>query len=156
MQTFMTSSNFTEVSKMLDNKRLGKQRLESIDIYAILQYPNSVTNMNDRQKEYLYKRYRHHPIVKMWKGYEKALLIYGLEMCKEWINRGFNSTIHTTFENELNKLKDVELIFPDWINNIQLNISHQSNLLRKNKDYYIKYFNNVQDNLPYIWINRGE
>ena len=40
---------------------------------------------------------------------------------------------------------------PEWLGNNAFHLSHQSNLLRKNKEYYQQYFGNIESNLPYIW-----
>jgi len=39
---------------------------------------------------------------------------------------------------------------PSWLGDPMFHLSHQSNLLRKDRDHYIKYFN-VPDNLEYVW-----
>ena len=40
--------------------------------------------------------------------------------------------------------------FPSWLGNEEFHRSHRSNLLRKNFEFYNKYFDE-QPNLPYIW-----
>ena len=51
---------------MLDPLRLGKQRVEALQILRALTVPGY--------------GWRHHPAVKMWAGYEEALVRYGLEI----------------------------------------------------------------------------
>lgn len=130
MQTFMPYNDFWEVAKSLDRLRLGKQRVEGRQIL------NALRNNTG---------WRHHPIVKMWAGYEPALIHYSNVMIIEWVLRGYNNTM------------PIILIdpgpMPDWVNDIELNLSHQSNLIRKNPDYYRPIFGaDVPDNLPYIWM----
>ena len=62
MQTFLPYPDFNLSARVLDDKRLGKQRVESMQIYK-----SCVLD------DYGWKQ---HPAVKMWKGYETALLMY--------------------------------------------------------------------------------
>ena len=61
MQTFLPYSCFKQTANCLDYRRLGKQRVEAFQILNILEdiTPNS--------------RWKTHPAVLMWKGYENAL-----------------------------------------------------------------------------------
>ena len=61
MQTFLPYSNFKETASILDYRRLGKQRVEAMQII------NSIEKQTG---------WKHHPIVKMWEGYESALQLY--------------------------------------------------------------------------------
>lgn len=140
MQTFLPYNNFQKSAKCLDYKRLGKQRCECWQIYKAL-----------TEKDYGWK---HHPIVKMWKGYECALLLYGKEICLEWKKRGYKDTMLERFQNEIDiKIKNKQTFkMPHWLGNYNLHDSHKSNLLRKNFDYYKKYNWCVDTNLDYVWI----
>jgi len=40
---------------------------------------------------------------------------------------------------------------PSWLGNYYFHVSHQSNLLRKDPDWYGQYGWEVDPNLPYIW-----
>ena len=62
MQTFLPYASFTDSLKALDNKRLGKQRVEAMQVLKALHIPDY--------------GWRHHPCVKMWNGYDKALCDY--------------------------------------------------------------------------------
>ena len=67
--------------------RSRKQRVEAWQIYKALTLDNY--------------GWKNHPIVKMWKGYEYHLLIYGKVICEEWKNRGFKDTMLERFLLEL-------------------------------------------------------
>lgn len=137
MQTFMPYSDFVKVAQCLDYKRLGKQRVETWQIYKAL-----------TQENYGWKN---HPIVKMWKGYETGLLQYGIIMCQEWKSRGYKDTMLERFKSEqLNK--NTIPIYPSWINDIELHKSHQSNLIRKYPLHYRRFFPDIPDNLEYKWV----
>jgi hypothetical protein len=132
MQTFLPYPNFEKSVKVLDNKRLGKQRVEAYQILNILL---------NRTKT---KGWRNHPAVKMWKGYENALKSYFNESIKEWKQRGFINNM------ELEKISG-KIILPSWIGNRKFHSSHKSNLLRKDKEYYSKFGWKESENLPYFW-----
>jgi hypothetical protein len=133
MQTFLPFPDFTQSSKCLDDKRLGKQRVECLQILQTLKNGSGWIN---------------HPAVQMWKGYENALIEYGIAICTEWKSRGFNDTC-------LDKIRQFKsskpLIKPSFINNKKFHDSHKSNLLRKKPEYYSKFNWSVPRDLQYIW-----
>jgi hypothetical protein len=132
MQTFLPYPNLKKSLKVLDNRRLGKQRVEAFQILNIL------LNRTDK------KGWRNHPAVKMWKGYENALKLYFNKSVKLWISRGFKNTMK--FE-EING----KIILPKWFGNKKFHDSHKSNLLRKDSEYYFEFSKDVSDDLEYIW-----
>src|SRR5690348_15455713 len=74
VQTFLHYPGFTASARALDGKRLGKQRVETIQVLRGLTRAGY--------------GWRHHPAVKMWRGYEEALVRYGLDMCAAWSGTG--------------------------------------------------------------------
>jgi hypothetical protein len=134
MQTFLPYADFEKSAEVLDNKRLGKQRVETLQILrALLGYTQGWLN---------------HPATVMWRGCTNALIEYGLAMCDEWASRGFDDSVYT----KLYVLKtDDVVVFPKWFGNLDFHLSHQSNLLRKDPGHYAKYFGNIRNDLPYVW-----
>jgi hypothetical protein len=120
---------------VLDNKRLGKQRVEAYQITRVLAG--------------LTKGWRNHPAVLMWKDYEPALFEYGRIICQEWIRRGYKDTLFDKFPKE-------SIIYPAWLGDMRLHISHQANLVRKDPEYYRKYFPEVDETMPYYWVTKEE
>ena len=139
MQTFMTDVDYATVSYQLDNKRLGKQRVET---YQILR---SLTGISSG--------WQNHPATQMWKGYEYSLAEYGLQMCEEWLSRGFKDSLYQRFADALDSLPYSER--PWWVSDDSLHKTHQSNLLRKDFTHYSRYFH-IQNDLPYVWPLRTE
>lgn len=135
MQTFLTSPSFEVTARDLDDKRLGKQRVEAYQILRVLQGKT--------------KGWRNHPAVLMWYGYEPTLDLYLHAMIEEWKRRGFKNTMARL---GLGYVSWSQL--PPWFtNNKTLNKvinSHRSNLKRKDPRFYAK-FNDVPDDLPYFW-----
>lgn len=135
MQTFLTSPSFMESARVLDNKRLGKQRVEAKQIYLSITVPTY--------------GWKNHPAVKMWKESPGALAIYASFICKEWINRGFKDSLLPYFENIINTRALGTA--PWWLGNKELHASHRSNLLRKAPEWYNKFGWEESDTLPYYW-----
>lgn len=138
MQTFLAYTDCTLSAKCLDSKRLGKQRVEAVQIANCLLIKES--------------RWRNHPAVKMWKGYEKYLVItYLFNIMKEWQNRGYKNIKCMEHYKRLNKrVKKLKYRIPKWLNE-NFCITHRSNLIRKKPEYYKKFFPKVKNNLSYLW-----
>lgn len=141
MQTFLPYPNFTESAKVLDRQRLGKQRVE------VLQILRALSGETDGWKN--------HPAVKMWKGYEIPLTMYGLAICNEWVSRGYNDTCAEKIMELKNKyFKDGPVKMPPWMGS-EIHLTHQSNLVRKNPSYYRMFFPNIPDDIEYYWPQGG-
>lgn len=118
MITFLPYSSFYESTKVLDDKRLGKQRVEAFQILKVLtENPQS--------------RWRNHPAVKMWVGYEDALRYYLYCCISEWGRRGFVNNMKAPY------LFPYQL--PKWLGFEPLHASHRANLLRKNPEHYGRF-----------------
>jgi hypothetical protein len=94
------------------------------------------------------KGWRHHPAVKMWRGYEASLLDYGLAMCAEWDSRGYADTVR---EKLAAHRRENPVQAPPWLGDPAVHASHRSNLLRKNPEFYGRYGWSEPPDLPYVW-----
>ncbi len=137
MQTFLPYSNFTLTSKVLDYRRLGKQRIETKQIL--------MANLD------MSSAWKNHPACKMWKPYPYYLALYGYIMCREWISRGYKDTQLIWFNDILQKVAAFDIKRPTWLGNEDFHKSHRSNLLRKNLNFYSQYGWTEPPDLPYIW-----
>lgn len=136
MQTFLPYPNFQQSVKVLDNKRLGKQRVEAKQIINTL-LGTSVG-------------WKNHPAVKMWKGYIPALALYGYECCQEWRRRGFKDSLEPFFVQYI--MSSFE--YPEWFGDVSFHSSHRSNLLRKDKIRYSLFGWTEDPSQPYIWPSK--
>ncbi|HLI08934.1 MAG TPA: MSMEG_6728 family protein [Ktedonobacteraceae bacterium] len=134
MQTFLPYTSFEEVAKTLDSRRLGKQRVEGMQILNVLAQPPGYRG-----------GWFNHPAVKMWRGYENALKEYVNTMITGWKRRGYQNNI------SYYDLEEVSITYPWWLGDVRLHRSHQSNLLRKEPEYYRQFGWDVPDDLPYFW-----
>jgi hypothetical protein len=133
MQTFLPYADFAASARCLDDVRLGKQRVEAFQIVRTL---DEVT-----------RGWRHHPAVKMWRGYEGSLVEYGLVVCREWLARGRADTVHDKLMTHARATTSA----PPWLGDEALHASHRSNLLRKDPQWYGRFGWSEPDDLPYVW-----
>lgn len=138
MQTFLPYADFQQSARCLDRQRLGKQRVECLQILKTL------VGMSDG--------WANHPAVKMWRGYEPALVAYTLECCGEWQRRGYKDTIAL----QIIVIAAVYAIpedwqYPHWMGRWDFHESHRSNLIRKMPERYGQIWYGVRFNLPYVW-----
>ena len=147
MQTFLPYADFAASAAALDDRRLGKQRVEALQIIRAL-----------TRETYGWK---HHPAVLMWAGHERALASYGMAICAEWVTRGKADTCAATMAADLalaglpaprpqsTLRSDTEL--PSWLGDERLHRSHQASLVRKDPAFYAPLFPGVDPELPYFW-----
>jgi hypothetical protein len=75
-------------------------------------------------------------------------------MCHEWVvNRRYKDTCWIKAIEVGPRPPNIgcKTKMPHWIGDKGFHLSHQSNLLRKNKEYYGKFFFGIPNNLPYVW-----
>ena len=132
MQTFLPYADFHKSAQVLDYRRLGKQRVEALQIL------NAIRGQS--------KGWRNHPCSIMWSKHEQALIQYAIVICEEWILRGYKDSLLPRFQAEV-QIANPEM--PAWLGFEKFHLSHQSNLVRKDAVFY-KF--NVEANLPYIWF----
>lgn len=146
MQTFLPAAQYSKSAALLDNKRLGKQRVECKQILLAL---GLAVGTHPPGK----KGWQNHPAVRMWRGYEAALALYSFCMCQEWLRRGFKDTLTPEFVDLYERLMpDAQSPpQPPWLGRKKLHASHRSNLLRKDPIFYGKFGWAEPDDLPYFW-----
>jgi hypothetical protein len=135
MQTFLPLPDFRESARVLDYRRLGKQRVEAMQIL------NTLLGKTEKLG------WRNHPAVKMWQGYEPALVIYAEAMIAEWVSRGYRNNIFFLWPRE--ELVNPQL--PSWIGDPKFHAAHRSNLLRKDPIFYSQFGWSEPADLPYVW-----
>jgi len=135
MQTFLPYPDFTASARALDRQRLGKQRVE------VLQLMNAINGLSAGW-------WRNHPAAKMWRGHLCYLATYGSAVCDEWIRRGYRDSLHPHF---LHVMQTHTGTPPAWLGDPEFHRSHQSNLIRKLPKHYQPLFPGVPADLPYVW-----
>ena len=146
----MPTSNVS--ARTLDPKRLGKQRVETLQVVRALTRPGY--------------GWANHPAVLMWKGFEEALGRYGLTCCRAWTELGFGDTCAITIATDLRAAgvatvrTQAELAaagaLPPWLGDEAVHRSHRSALVRKDQAHYRPVFPDIPDDLPYVWPVRSQ
>ena len=129
MQTFLPSISFEQSARWLDYRRLGKQRVECLQILRALNNP-----VYGWQK---------HPCVRMWRGYEKALKCYGLYVCMEWVDRGYKDSCMAQIikiEQDFDLAGEYE--YPPWLTE-EFASNHRAILLGKVFEKLGESYNNM-------------
>lgn len=158
MQTFLPYPSFAQSVRVLDRARLGKQRLENVQILRAITVPGA--------------GYASHSATRMWRKNLHSLMLYHEAVIHEWVDvRGYKDKQWEKFHGILD---DHLALFPEdgrnedepfWIGDPEFHRSHQSNLLRKahtmtddqmrrlgiGRDYYDQFFPDVPDDLEYVW-----
>ena len=133
MQTFLPYADFQRSAQVLDYKRLGKQRVEALQLHNIVSGKRTTGG------------WLNPPAVRMWQGYADCLAHYHDVMIREWIARGYQNTMPylataTTFDR------------PSWLGYEPLHLSHRSRLLQKDAEYYSTIFPcTTPSDLEYVW-----
>ncbi|MFI9834754.1 MSMEG_6728 family protein [Streptomyces sp. NPDC051913] len=148
MQTFLPHPDFRQTALLLDRRRLGKQRVEALQVLRGLTVPGY--------------GWRRHPAVRMWTGYEEALVRYGLEICRVWRDQGHQDSCAASLVAGLaavrpgTPVRDQSALaavgeLPPWHGDEAFHESHRSALVRKDPEVYGALFPGVPAGLPYVW-----
>jgi hypothetical protein len=151
VQTFLPYDGFTASAAVLDERRLGKQRVEALQVFrALTRTPYG---------------WKNHPAVLMWAGHEEALVRYGLDVCEVWRERGRNDTVMDTLRADARealglrtiRLQD-ELVaanaVPAWLGDERVHVSHRSRLIQKDPEFYRPLFPGTPEDLECFWPSR--
>jgi len=141
--TFLPFPDIEASLRVLDKRRLGKQRVEASQILKAL---NSET-----------KGWVNHPATRMWVGYEFLLKHYYNESLRIWEERGGKNTLlapHSLSEEETNRLQTG--CKPWWWGWEPLHESHKAALVRKDEEYYGNIIPNDSPylTLGYVWPHK--
>lgn len=153
MQTFLPYADFARCAAVLDNPRLGKQRVETLQVMQVLlglRWDNAAGVIHP----FTPKGWRNHPVVLMWQRYEAGLAAYQDAVCDEWTARGFVDTCKAKTRGLLataQRSGHESAASPLWLGDAALHRSHQSNLIRKDAAVYAPLFPGVPDDMPYVW-----
>jgi hypothetical protein len=129
MQTFLPYESFTRSARALDYQRLGKQRVECLQVLNVFAGVRA--------------GWGNHPITRMWTGHELSLVKYSLTVCHVWhVEQGYRDTCYGKIRNlfpesSMAQINNAEP--PPWLGDEAFHRSHQSNLVRKAQQYYFHH-----------------
>jgi len=136
MQTFVPHTSLELSAQVLDYRRLGKQRVETLQILNAMGAPAAGR-----------KGWTSHPATKMWSANRGALITYGVAICDEWIARGYRDTCRDKILAHGKPSDDM----PWWWGDERVHSSHRANLLRKDFEYYSKFGWTEDPEMAYFW-----
>eukprot|EP00536_Pseudo-nitzschia_multiseries_P011007 jgi/Psemu1/27591/gm1.27591_g len=142
MITFLPSTDFDEVARCLDDKRLGAQRYEAWSILKWLRNPSE------------YPKLVRAGYCVMWAGHEDALVRYTNAMLNEWAARGKKNDLLRPYDKE-RKLDEpnakskskaaaaaaaaTNVKMPPWLGAEALHSYHRHALVSKFPEHYKKF-----------------
>lgn len=135
MQTFLPYPDFHRSAQSLDRQRLGKQRVECLQMLRALQTGSG--------------GWANHVCTKMWAGYETALKCYSNAIIKQWVQRGYKNTMEVYFI-------PAEFEMPWWFGDERLHASHRAALLHKLPEWYGQFGWVEEPKLEYWWPRKDE
>ena len=152
VQTFLPYADFERSARALDARRLGKQRVECLQVERGLTVPGH--------------GWRHHPAVTMWRGHLEALGAYTLAIVGVWTETGRADTTRASVLADLADAGIAEVrtqgelaaagALPSWLGDEAFHLSHRSALVRKDPGHYRPLFgDDVPADLPYVWPSSG-
>ena len=158
MQTFLPYPDFFLSAEALDPRRLGKQRVEALQLLNSLDPAHSL------------RGWRNHPARIMWRGFPSALAFYGVVICRRWTRLGYADTCRDKIllslwrqsflrdsEERLEELYRTAMegrlpdFLPPWFGKEEFHRSHRSSLLRKDPAWYGACGWTDPPDLPYVW-----
>lgn len=131
MQTFLPYPDFRKSLECLDPRRLGNQV-----------YRECKTLINGG--------WPHHPVAKMWRDYRWALAHYAVTGLNVLTSRGLYYPHHYEFFERIMQ-DETNHDIPWWLGWEPLHLSHRSNLIRKDPEWYGPMFPGVEPSLPYVY-----
>ncbi|WP_370324200.1 MSMEG_6728 family protein [Euzebya sp.] len=144
MQTFVPLPDFAGSAAVLDDRRLGKQRVEALQILRALHLDGY--------------GWAAHPAVTMWQGHTPALVAYGMAVVEEWTGRGHADTtgpliaefVHPHRPGAQRDLAAAGAL-PPWWGRDDVHRSHRAALRRKDPARYATAFPDAPADLDYVW-----
>jgi len=136
MQTFLPYPSFVASAQCLDRKRLGKQRVEVLQILRALSGESA--------------GWRNHPAVRMWRGHQYVLAMYGASCCDEWIARGYRDTTLEKIASHVENITE-DVASPGWLGRDDFHASHRAALLFKDYAWYSQFGWTETPAMKYVW-----
>ncbi len=174
MQVFVPSSSVRESVRVLDNRRLGKQRVETYQIVMNILgvgpgerpvykrdgspklKPNGkpVTEWDGTFHDRPPKGWSSHPAVIAWRENVGSLLIYQAHTCIEWEARGYRDTCWQKTRLAVEYRYPGKIFgpkMPDWWGDESVHSSHRAALLYKEPEWYSQFGWTETPAYEYVW-----
>ena len=133
MQTFIPYPSAGESAKVLDYRRLGKQRVEAMQLITIIE---------GKAKS---KDWANHPAVGLWKDHLDALKLYYNCIIFEWVGRHFKNNM------PILPMPTEPVKYPAWFGRDDFHSRHRAALLAKNPEWYSQWGWTEEPKIDYVW-----
>lgn len=145
MQTFLPYKSFIDSLECLDDDRLGKQRVEAMQIVNALTGERRKTFPTPFDDESNPEIWKNHTASRMWKDHIPALRHYHNLAIDVWVARGK--------QNYMDKydLSGLKIRKPYWLYWPEFCASHRAALLFKFPEHYSQFGWTEKPELNYIW-----
>lgn len=140
-KTFITHDDISQIAECLDDARLNRQRSDVSQILKALLNPT-----NDEE----------HAAIKMWRGNERFLIKYGMNICVEWQARGNNDETMPKLLQYKSVFHENSDVAPEWWGSEDVILAHRSYLLRSMPSHYRQFWPDLADDLPMFWPRSPE
>jgi hypothetical protein len=143
MQTFMPYSNYFLSAAVLDRSRLGKQRVECLQIAKAISDPGY--------------GWQSHPAVNMWRNDPRGLYLYATAIVRAWRMRGYRDggTLQKIQVAIGERIWDGDN-YPFWMGDDAVHSSHRAALLAKDFEHYSQWGWLEEPKIAYVWPTKGE
>jgi hypothetical protein len=131
MITFLPVASFEESARVLDYRRLGKQRSEARQLVNTILHGGGWQN---------------HPAVHMWEQNINALMRYHDICIEEWVARGYRNTMEF--------YSPAVYTMPPWFGDEGFHSTHRAALLFKNFKHYHQFGWEEAPVVAYAWPTR--
>lgn len=128
MQTFLPVPDIYESARLLDYRRLGKQRVEAMQLINTIQHGGGWEN---------------HPACRMWRFHITGLMAYHDACVTEWVRRGYQNNM-TLYGRRTYSL-------PPWFGDPVFHASHRAALLAKAPSWYGQFGWPENPDINYVW-----
>lgn len=141
MITWLTQLKFGASAKRLDNQRLVSQIENARNILGILESPSAPKEQQNLEE------------VAMWRGYEMALALYGMQAGLVALSRSIRADVRD-FKYVWDDYKEAGIDKPEmppWSEDVDIVRSHRSRLIALDPAHYATLFPGTPPRMPVIW-----
>jgi hypothetical protein len=163
---------FIPTVSCLDYRRLGKQRVECLQILKTINTGAvrckwchqgvllCICEQGRRQFETEPTPWFNHPAVRMWRGYPTGLVTYAQAVCTEWKHRGYRDSCEQKILDLYYKRYQTQqsrpaAVWPGWVGSPaileRVCSSHRAALLAKDFEFYRKFGWSETPAINYYW-----
>lgn len=155
MQTFLPVPDFWGSATLLDRGRLGKQRLETMQIMQALTGLRCDDGTGEPVPHPAPPSVEKHWVTALWRGHELALWRYQREVVREWVSRGYRDACWAKTDRLFRAAGMPGDDRPPWLGDEEFHAQHRARLVAKDPGLYGPLFPGTApiDDYDFKWRN---